>query len=856
MSLTKITDEVIALSTISFDKLTEGGPRWSSSGVISATGFVGDGSELSNLFPAASVIEVNDSLFTILPEHDNATLVFNNGATVDIDFVSDYKKGHKTALFQNSNDPLVFSGLFRNVDGLDRTKGLYSKSFVQFVDPFNGWTLYGDLTGQFIADTTGNDGKATRLAAGFGHSLVLAGNALYATGDNQYGQLGTGDVIDRTTFARLSGSWTSISAGDQHSFALSGSKLFAVGRNDGGQLGLGNNINRSTFTQVPGDWTAIAAGAIFSFALSGTDLYATGINTRGELGLGDTMHRSTFTQVPGDWIDVSAGGTYCFALSGTDLYATGWNSSGQLGLGDTVDKSTFTKVSGKWTSVAAGRQGSSFALSGDDLYACGENDIGGMLGLGNTIHRSTFTKVPGKWTAIFEAGSNHSLALSGTELYTAGYTKYSGTGVSGGLGESSTFTKISGNWLTAANGSQHVLALSASNALFSTGENPQGQLGLGDLASRSTFTRVSGVYIEYSAPATPSFTQIAAGVNRNYYALSGTSLYACGSNGGGELGLGNTISKSTFTKIPGTFNSIYTGGVALSSGSYFVVGANVFGELGLGDLNSRSTFTKMIGGNWSQVFKGQGYITFALSGTDLYSTGQNGFGGLGLNDINDRSTFTKIVFPTNAKWTSASCYYLNSLALSGTDLYAVGDNGNGQLGLNDRVHRSTFTKVVIPANAKWSYVQAAQSSSYALSGTDLYVCGDNFWGTLGLNDTLPRSTFTKVTSLWNGSSFISNPKFDIVVANANLALALSGGDLYGCGSNAIGQLGLNDTSPRSLFTRIAFPPISCSAIQPGSNASLGLFQNKLYVTGSNDQGQLGLNDIQNRSTFTQVTAVG
>ncbi len=40
MSLTLITNDVIALSTIGWDRLSQGAPKWSTTGELSATKFV------------------------------------------------------------------------------------------------------------------------------------------------------------------------------------------------------------------------------------------------------------------------------------------------------------------------------------------------------------------------------------------------------------------------------------------------------------------------------------------------------------------------------------------------------------------------------------------------------------------------------------------------------------------------------------------------------------------------------------------------------------------------------------------------------------------------------------------------
>lgn len=49
MSLTLITNNVIALSTIGYDKLAEGAPKWSTTGQLSAIKFFGDGSSLTGI---------------------------------------------------------------------------------------------------------------------------------------------------------------------------------------------------------------------------------------------------------------------------------------------------------------------------------------------------------------------------------------------------------------------------------------------------------------------------------------------------------------------------------------------------------------------------------------------------------------------------------------------------------------------------------------------------------------------------------------------------------------------------------------------------------------------------------------
>ena len=77
--------------------------------------------------------------------------------------------------------------------------------------------------------------------------------------------------------------------------------------------------------------------------------------------------------------------------------------------------------------------------------------------------------------------------------------------------------------------------------------------------------------------------------------------------------------------------------------------------------------------------------------------------------------------------------------------------------------------------------------------------------------------------------------------------------LYGCGLNTSGELGLGHTnSPVSGLKKI--PGITnIKMVAIGGNHTLVLLNDgTVYATGANGNGQLGLNDTTNRSTFTKI----
>ena len=87
----------------------------------------------------------------------------------------------------------------------------------------------------------------TQIAAGGYHTLALAGTAIYAWGNNQYGQVGNGTATNRLAPTLVSGSlsFTAVSAGSWHSAALgSDGEIYTWGRNNYGQLGTGTTTDR------------------------------------------------------------------------------------------------------------------------------------------------------------------------------------------------------------------------------------------------------------------------------------------------------------------------------------------------------------------------------------------------------------------------------------------------------------------------------------------------------------------------------------------------------------------------------------------------------------------------------------
>lgn len=120
---------------------------------------------------------------------------------------------------------------------------------------------------------------------------IKADGSLWAWGENTSGQLGQGTTstfIDQPVQVGTATDWTNLACGKNHVLAIRNQgDLWGFGSNNYGQLGLGDMTNRSTPTRV-GDkttWSALSCGYLHSLAMlrDGT-LYGFGDNRLSQLG--------------------------------------------------------------------------------------------------------------------------------------------------------------------------------------------------------------------------------------------------------------------------------------------------------------------------------------------------------------------------------------------------------------------------------------------------------------------------------------------------------------------------------------------------------------------------------------------
>ncbi len=210
------------------------------------------------------------------------------------------------------------------------------------------WTVGSNADGELGDGTTTHRSTPLQImddvasaSAGYNHSMIVkTDGTLWAVGGRSSGQLGDGTpgqtdnyTWSRSTPVNVMSGVRSVSAGSLNTMIVKkDGTLWAVGNNNGGELGVGDTIDRDIPVQVMSDVSTVELGSFHTMIIK-TDgtLWAMGDNSRGQLGVGDTIDRFTPVQVMSNVSSVSLGVNHTMIIK-TDgtLWAMGDNYYGQL----------------------------------------------------------------------------------------------------------------------------------------------------------------------------------------------------------------------------------------------------------------------------------------------------------------------------------------------------------------------------------------------------------------------------------------------------------------------------------------------------------------------------------------------
>ena len=337
--------------------------------------------------------------------------------------------------------------------------------------------------------------------------------------------------------------------------------LYTWGYNNAGRLGDDTTTNRSSPGTVAGGgttWSRISAGNAHMAAIKndGT-LWVWGSNNLGRLGDGSTTNRSSPVTVAGGgttWCAVAAGWLHTAAIK-TDgtLWTWGYSASGQLGSGTAgfgaCRSSPGTTAGGgtTWCAVSAGQCETAAVKTDGSLWTWGLN-TSGQLGDGTATNRSSPGTVAGggtTWCAV-RVGNTFMMALkTDGSLWTWGGNSAGSLGTGNTTARSSPGAVAGGgtNWSSIAAGCYFAAATKTDGTLWTWGSNSNGELGTGNTTSRSSPGTTAGGGTTWSSVASSSSTA------RNIAAIkTDGTFWTWGCNNNGQLGDGSTTNRSS----PGT----------------------------------------------------------------------------------------------------------------------------------------------------------------------------------------------------------------------------------------------------------------------------------------------------------------
>lgn len=279
-------------------------------------------------------------------------------------------------------------------------------------------------------------------------------------------------------------------------------------------------------------------------------------------------------------------------------------------------------------------------------------------------------------------------------------------------------------------------AMTNKGNLWVWGENAQGQLGLGDVVNRNQWVR--NPYLGPQATNNSITCEIA------YFATCGNE----------------TDSNSTYMQ---NFAILHDGRV-------LGWGNNASGSLGVGDAvvtTIPELVTSLSGVDIISIEGGVSATYFLDSAGAIWHTGTN---QTGIGKGADRQSPIIMTGVDNVvQFAAHFCDSYSSVIATQNDgdSYAIGYNGYGQLGLGDTTNRAAWTQTGGSLNfaAVWFDGTDSTTSSHALtgvpgdlfdttSGTSVYGCGYNAYGTLGIGNTTNSTAWVQpsVTS-WGTSYF-------------------------------------------------------------------------------------------------------
>ena len=295
--------------------------------------------------------------------------------------------------------------------------------------------------------------------------------------------------------------------------------------------------------------------------------------------------------------------------------------------------------------------------------------------------------------------------------------------------------------------------------IWSFGENHSGQLGTGNKTNFNSPQKLFNI---------PPVLSVSCGSHHTLIITNDSNLWSCGRNSSGQLCHGDKedrsiLRKTSFSNISkisaGWFHSLFQN----NRGKIFACGYNPDGQCGLGHFNHPQITPSLILNappNIVDFVCGTHQNLFLDSEGNVYSVGYNSNGQLGLGHYTNKNVLKKIQNIPPIKIISCvgpSCYLIDFER----KLWAFGYNAYGQLGNGDEKNINT-PKIInaLKDTRQISYGSCGDHFFAKNSQNQIFVTGNNDFGQLGTGNTesvsIPKEINSRYSSIWGNNQHITN----------------------------------------------------------------------------------------------------
>lgn len=345
----------------------------------------------------------------------------------------------------------------------------------------------------------------------------------------------------------------------------------------------------------------------------------------------------------------------------------------------------------------------------------------------------------------------------------------------------------------------------------------------------------------------------------NIVLMDNGDVWVWGRNAYGELGVGNTSNVLVPTKVT-ALNGVNIVDVQLSKsyytysrhhtlfladdGSLYACGYNAHGQLGIGNTANQSTPQLLSKSDWSTIYAmgdSYGFSAGIDTSGDLYMWGWNGNGQLGIGSTTDQSTpqlVNAFGGVTVSKFSGAQGFttgitatYASSMCLLSTGaVYTWGYNGSGGLGTGNTTQYNTPQHIsgLGTDNQDILMAHGVYEVSYVIKDDQSIVAsGYNGYGQLGDGTTTAKTTHQTIPNSLRSSRTIAQLKTIGTLAYTSTVILYDDGYIQACGYNDNGNYGIGtdlatNTSLQPVLGFMKHKPVQLCSIGRGSEASLGV----------------------------------